>query len=77
MKLCSHGSSSQVRHKKNYKNSAQERRAQYDAEREKELAELREQAGIDAERAVLVEEERKRLLREHAVAYKDYLPKGI
>jgi len=51
------------------------RRQMYEAERQKEAdgeAMLREN---DAQRQVIVEEERRRLLREHAAELKDFLPK--
>lgn len=33
--------------------------------------------GLDPDRAQIVEAERQRLLREHAAALADYLPKGV
>ncbi|CAD7928972.1 unnamed protein product [Amoebophrya sp. A120] len=64
-------------HKREVERLLQERRAQYQAERDAELLELEEQRRVQKERYVEIEEEKKRLLREHCVQFRDYLPKGM
>eukprot|EP00392_Amoebophrya_sp_AT5.2_P002116 g2121.t1 len=59
------------------KKRMKERRAQYQAERDAELTELAEQRKVQEGRYVEIEAEKKRLLREHCVQYRDYLPKGM
>lgn len=48
----------------------------YDYEREKEIRLLAEQQVEEEKRQVIIEEEKTRLLRDHAPDYADYLPKG-
>ncbi|CAD7924840.1 unnamed protein product [Amoebophrya sp. A25] len=64
-------------HKREVERLIQERRAQYQAERDGELKLLEEQRQIQEERYVEIEAEKRRLLREHAVQFRDYLPKGM
>jgi len=55
----------------------EERRAQYEASRAAELAELAKQKADEKYRAEVVEKERQRLLAEHAFNLKEFLPKGV
>jgi hypothetical protein len=48
----------------------------YDAERQREINRLAEQQVEEEKRLVLVEEAKRKLLRENAAEYADYLPKG-
>eukprot|EP00405_Crypthecodinium_cohnii_P019700 CAMPEP_0206476006 /NCGR_PEP_ID=MMETSP0324_2-20121206/34440_1 /ASSEMBLY_ACC=CAM_ASM_000836 /TAXON_ID=2866 /ORGANISM="Crypthecodinium cohnii, Strain Seligo" /LENGTH=466 /DNA_ID=CAMNT_0053951517 /DNA_START=78 /DNA_END=1478 /DNA_ORIENTATION=- len=63
-------------HKKEAQRLIELRREMYEQQREAERAEhnrLREEEG---KRQVIIEEERRRLIKEHAAALRDFLPKG-
>lgn len=53
----------------------EERRAQFRRQKELEMEELREQQRAEEERKAIIEQERRRLLREHATKLLGYLPK--
>lgn len=67
----------QAEHKRAVESLLQERRAQYAAEREREAFERAEEIRMEDFRKRIVEEERRRLLREHATRLLGYLPKGV
>lgn len=52
------------------------RREMYEREREREAQEHAKLYEQDAQRQIIIEEERRRLLREHASELKDFLPKN-
>lgn len=53
----------------------EERRAQFQRQKEMEMEEMRAQQRAEEERKAIVEQERRRLLREHATKLLGYLPK--
>lgn len=55
----------------------EERRARIAIERERQEAELAQSAAAQEARRRLIEEERQKLLREHAIKLLGYLPKGV
>lgn len=64
-------------HKREVERQIQIRGEMYEAERKSEIDMLAAQRIEEEKRLVVIEKERKRLLMEHAPAYKDYLPKGL
>merc|ERR1719335_549534 len=64
-------------HKREVERLIEEKRKIYAAEREADIRSLAEQRVEEEKRQVVVEEEKSRLLREHAADYYDYLPKGM
>lgn len=65
------------KHKREVERLLEERRAAYDADRVQEAEEVEKAREEEAKRHIVVEEERQRLLREHASQLKDFLPKGV
>ena len=65
----------QLEHKRAVEQLLEDRRAQFAAEREREIEERREGEKMEAFRRQLIEEERQKLLREHAQKLLGYLPK--
>jgi hypothetical protein len=66
-----------MEHKQEVERLIKEKRAMYEREKQKEEAERAHQAAVEAEEAHIIEQERQRLLSEHAAALNDYLPKGV
>ncbi len=64
-------------HKREVERLIKERRALYEAERQQEIQALASQQVEQEARGVQIEAEKRRLLREHAVEFRDYLPKGM
>ena len=65
----------QLEHKKAVEELLQDRRSQFAADRERELAARKEEEEMEAFRKKIIEEERMRLLKEHAGSLAGYLPK--
>ena len=65
----------QLEHKHAVEELLQERRRQFAADRERELAARKEEEEMEAFKKRIIEEERMRLLREHAGNLAGYLPK--
>lgn len=66
----------QLEHKRAVENLIEDRRAQFAADRERELDERREGERMEAFRRQIIEEERQKLLQEHAMRLLGYLPKA-
>ena len=64
-------------HKRDVERLIDEKREMYNALKKKEIEEAQAYREQDARRAAIVEMERKRLLKEYATKYKDFLPKGV
>lgn len=64
-------------HKREVERLAAVKKAMYELQIERELEEQRGRESAEAAEAAMVEEERQRLLRDHAARLKDYLPKGV
>ena len=64
-------------HKREAERLVQERRSLYEREREAEISQLASQQVEQEARAVEIEQEKRRLLRESAIEFRDYLPKGM
>ena len=62
-------------HRRAVERLIEERRAQFQQQKEQELEERREEERMEAERRAIIEQERQRLLREHATKLLGYLPK--
>ena len=62
-------------HRRAVERLIEERRAQFQAQKEAELEERREEEKREAERRAIIEQERQRLLQEHAKKLLGYLPK--
>ena len=62
-------------HRRAVERLIEERRAQFQREKEAELEERREEERREAARRAIIEQERQRLLREHASKLLGYLPK--
>lgn len=62
-------------HRRAVERLIEERRAQFQAQKEAELEERREEERREAERRAIIEQERQRLLKEHAQKLLGYLPK--
>ena len=65
----------QLEHKRAVETLLEERRHQFAADRETELAERRMEEEMEAYKKQIIEEERMRLLRQHATKLLGYLPK--
>lgn len=65
----------QLEHKRAVEQLLDDRRAQFVAEREREIEEKQEAEKMEGFRRQLIEEERQKLLREHAQKLLGYLPK--
>merc|ERR1719235_2102973 len=63
-------------HKREADRLLQLRRESYEAQREAERQAERDLRGDEADRQAIINEERERLLREHAIPLKDFLPKS-
>ena len=64
-------------HKRDVEALIDEKREMYNALKKKEIEEAQAYREQDARRAAIVEMERKRLLKEYATKYRDFLPKGV
>jgi len=64
-------------HHKEVQRLLDDRRAARDRDRRADLDELAEERDRQARRAAIIEQERRRLLEEHAVRLRDFLPKGV
>merc|ERR1711936_809369 len=67
----------QQEHKREVEKLLEQRRAQFQAEKEREIADRERERQDASQRAKIIEEERQRLLAEHAHNLLGYLPKGI
>ena len=65
----------QLEHKRAVESLLDERRQQFAADREAEVAERRMEEEMEGYRRQIIEEERTRLLRQHATKLLGYLPK--
>lgn len=65
----------QQEHKRAVETLIDNRRAQFAHDREMELAERKEEENMEAFKRQIIEEERQRMLREHAIKLLGYLPK--
>ena len=64
-----------LEHRRAVERLIEERRAQFQAEKEAELEERKEEERREADRRAIIEQERQRLLQEHASKLLWYLPK--
>ena len=64
-----------LEHRRAVERLIEERRAQFQAEKEAELEERKEEERREADRRAIIEQERQRLLQEHASKLLGYLPK--
>ena len=62
-------------HRRAVERLIEERRAQFQAQKEAELEERKDEERREAERRAIIEQERQRLLQEHAKKLLGYLPK--
>ncbi|OCT86974.1 meiosis-specific nuclear structural protein 1 isoform X2 [Xenopus laevis] len=67
----------QLEHKRAVEKLLEERRKQFIADKEHELRERQDEERRDAFRRAIIEEERQKLLKQHATQLLGYLPKGI
>ncbi len=67
----------QLEHKRQVEDLLEDRRQRLNAERQRELNERIESDKLESYKRQIVEEERAKLLREHAVKLLGYLPKGV
>lgn len=67
----------QQEHKREVERLLEERRSNYAAQRALEVQELEEAGRLDAYRREIIEEERQRMLKEHAGKLLGYLPRGV
>lgn len=65
----------QLEHKRAVEQLLMDRRAQFAAEREREIEERKEAGKMEEFKRALIEEERQKLLRQHAQKLLGYLPK--
>merc|ERR1712139_286044 len=65
------------KHKKEVERLVKEKQMMYEKEREQEMEEQRKGQEEEARRHIIVEQERQRLLREHAGDLQDFFPKGV
>ena len=65
----------QLEHKRAVEDLIENRRVQFAADREREVAERQEEERMEAFRRQIIEEERQKLLKEHAMRLLGYLPK--
>merc|ERR1719421_2367561 len=64
------------KHKRLVEKQIVERREMYEAERREQAEKLERDKEVEARRLVVIEAERKRILRDHASGLKEYLPKN-
>ena len=64
-----------LEHRRAVERLIEERHAQFQAEKEAELEERKEEERREADRRAIIEQERQRLLQEHASKLLGYLPK--
>ena len=62
-------------HRRAVERLIEDRRAQFQREKEAELAERKEEEQREEQRRAIIEQERQRLLQEHAAKLLGYLPK--
>lgn len=67
----------QAEHKREVERMIEERRKRLEEERQREIAERGQDAAREAARLEIVQQERARLLREHAAALIGHLPRGV
>lgn len=67
----------QAEHKRAVEQLIEQRKIQFAADREREVDERREEERMENFRKQIIEEERQKLLQEHAVRLLGYLPKGV
>lgn len=67
----------QLEHRRAVENLIEERRATFDLQRAAEIQEHQEKLNIESIRAQIIEEERQRILQEHADKLVGYMPKGV
>ena len=65
----------QLEHKRAVDKLLEERRAQFAMDRERDLTERRMEEQMESYKRQIIEEERQRLLRQHATKLLGYLPK--
>lgn len=67
----------QLEHRRAVENLIEERRATFDLQRAAEIQEHQEKINRESIRAQIIEEERQRILQEHADKLVGYMPKGV
>ncbi|XP_076818490.1 meiosis-specific nuclear structural protein 1-like [Clavelina lepadiformis] len=67
----------QLEHKRAVEALLADRRRQFESDKQREIDELRDEEQMQAMRRQIIEEERQRLLKEHATKLLGYLPKGV
>ncbi|XP_065841752.1 meiosis-specific nuclear structural protein 1-like [Oscarella lobularis] len=67
----------QLEHKRAVERLIEQRRAQHLRDKEAEVEERREEERLEGLRREIIEQERRKLLREHAAQLLGYLPKGV
>ncbi|XP_064387489.1 meiosis-specific nuclear structural protein 1-like [Halichondria panicea] len=67
----------QLEHRREVERLIDVRRTQFQAEKEAELEQRKDEERREASRKVIIEQERQRLLQEHASKLLGYLPKGV
>merc|ERR1712071_559955 len=67
----------QLEHRRAVENLIDERRATFDVQRAAEIQEHQEKINRESIRAQIIEEERQRILQEHADKLVGYMPKGV
>ena len=67
----------QLEHRRAVENLIEERRATFDLQRTAEIQEHQEKINRESIRAQIIEEERQRILQEHADKLVGYMPKGV
>lgn len=67
----------QLEHRRAVEKLIEERRQQYQLEKDLEILEHQEEERLEAVRRGIIEQERQRLLKEHATKLLGYLPKGV
>lgn len=67
----------QLEHKRAVEALLEDRRKQFEADRQREIDSRREEERLQQVRRQIIEDERQRLLKEHATKLLGYLPKGV
>jgi hypothetical protein len=67
----------QLEHRRAVEKLIEERRKQFEMEKEEELQARREEERMEILRREIIEQERQKLLKEHAAHLLGYLPKGV
>ena len=67
----------QLEHRRAVENLIEDRRATFDVQRAAEIQEHQEKINRESCRAQIIEEERQRILQEHADKLVGYMPKGV